>query len=172
MELLGGWEGGRERGGGERWRMDDWRKTDCSLAHSLMMNETLKAPRRPRFHVVTLCFIIHLSLSLSLSLSLPRSLLLSPDSLLPSSLPSLLAVKAKKDQKSWKLPINLMKFHQPPAAILDMESRGRGGERTERRHYLNLFAAQAVISPLRIRKQLNGGASALRHPRTREDGSK
>ena len=108
------WEG-RKGGGGERWRMDG-RKTAMllarSLARSLLMNETLKAPRRPRFHVVILRFIIHLSLPLS-----QHSLL--------SFLSYKQAAKAKKDQKSWKLPINLMKFHQPPAAIPDMESRGR-----------------------------------------------
>ena len=72
--------------------MDDWRKTDCSLAHSLMMNETLKAPRRPRFHVVTLRFIIHLSLSLSASLSssIPR--------LPPSFFPSFLAGSEGKER--------------------------------------------------------------------------
>ena len=43
-----------------------------SLARSVLMNETVKAPRRPHFHVVILRFIIHLSTS-----SLPPSFLLS-----------------------------------------------------------------------------------------------
>ena len=33
------------------------------LARSVLMNETVKAPRRPHFHVVILRFIIHLSTS-------------------------------------------------------------------------------------------------------------
>ena len=106
LGLLGGEEGRRRR------KMENGRAEDCYAARSLLMNETLKAPRRPRFHVVILRFIIHLSLPLS-----QHSLL--------SFLSYKQAAKAKKDQKSWKLPINLMKFHQPPAAIPDMESRGR-----------------------------------------------
>ena len=72
-----GWLGGGEEEKDGEW-MDGAARTRAedgllarSLARSLLMNETLKAARRPRFHVVILRFIIHLSLSLSPSLFLP-----------------------------------------------------------------------------------------------------
>ena len=76
MEASWGWDcwrkGGKGgRGGGEREReVENGRTTTlcCAqpcrwLARSVLMNETVKAPRRPHFHVVILRFIIHLSTS-------------------------------------------------------------------------------------------------------------